>query len=117
MNEILVAFHNILRWVLFIIGLVAIARALRGWLGNKPYVKQDRLLGVSFTVLFDLQILLGLVLYFLTSSYGLNVFQTQSAGEVMANASFRLFAFEHPLIMLAAAVFAHLGSHRRSRKA
>jgi uncharacterized membrane protein YecN with MAPEG domain len=110
MNNFLIALHNVLRWVVFIIGVVVLIRALRGWLGSKPFARQDRLLGMMFTSAFDLQILLGLILYFLTSSYGLNAFLNQPAGEVMGNAVFRLFAVEHPLIMFAAAAFAHLGS-------
>lgn len=110
MNDFFLALHNTLRWVVFFSGIAVLVRLLRGWLGKKPYVKQDRLLGMLFNSAIDLQILLGLILYFLTSSYGLNAFQAQPFSEVMANASIRLFTVEHPLMMFAAAVFAHLGN-------
>jgi hypothetical protein len=110
MHDILLALHNILRWVVMILGIVVLVRALWGWLGKKAWEKTDRMLGVAFTSAFDIQILLGLLLYFFFSSYGLNVFLNQPIGEVLGNQTSLLFAVEHPVIMILAVVFAHLGS-------
>jgi len=109
-HEILLALHNVVRWLVVVLGIVILVRALWGWLGKKTWEKTDRMLGVAFTSAFDMQILLGLLLYFFSSSYGLNAFLTQPVGQVLGNETTRLFAIEHPLIMVLAVVFAHLGS-------
>jgi hypothetical protein len=67
-------------------------------------------LGIAFTSAYDTEILLGLLLYFFSSSYGLNAFLTRTMGEVLGNETTRLFAVEHPVIMILAVVFAHLGN-------
>jgi hypothetical protein len=110
MHDILLALHNLLRWAVVILGIAVLARALWGWFGKKAWVKTDRRLGIAFTSSYDVQLLLGILLYFLTSSYGLRAFLNLPFGEVMGNESYRLFAIEHPLIMILAVVFAHLGS-------
>jgi hypothetical protein len=110
MHEILLALHNVVRWVVVILGIVVLVRSLWGWFGKKAWEKMDRMLGVAFTSVFDVQILLGILLYFFFSSYGLNAFLTQPVGQVLGNETTRLFAVEHPVIMVLAVVFAHLGS-------
>ena len=110
MHDILLALHNIIRWVVFIFGVVVLVRALRGWWTKKAWVNTDHLLGMMFTSAFDMQILLGLVLYFFSSSYGLSAFLNQPVTEVLSSAAYRLYAVVHPLLMFLAAVFAHLGS-------
>ncbi len=110
MHDILLALHNILRWVVVVLGIIVLGRALRGWIGQRAWEKTDRVLGVAFTSAYDIQILLGILLYFFSSSYGLSAFLNLPMGEVMGNSAYRLYAVEHPLIMILAVVFAHLGN-------
>ena len=110
MHTFLLALHNIFRWLVLLLGVVTLGRGLWGWLGKKPWEKADRILGMAFTSLFDIQILLGFVLYFFSSNVGLQAFLTQSVGDVFGNQTTLLFAFEHPLIMIVAVVLAHLGN-------
>ena len=110
MLDILLALHIILRWVVVVLGIVVLGWGLWGWVGKKAWEKKDRMLGIAFTSAYDMQILLGILLYFFSSSYGLNAFLAQTVGEVLGNETTRLFAVEHPVIMLLAVVFAHLGN-------
>jgi len=110
MHEILLALHNVLRWVVVILGIIVLVRSLWGWFGKKAWEKTDRMVGIAFTSAYDAQILLGIVLYFFSSSYGLNAFLNLPISEVMSNETYRLFAVEHPVIMILAVVFAHLGN-------
>jgi hypothetical protein len=96
--------------VVVVLGIVVLGRGLWGWIGKKAWEKTDRMLGIAFTSAYDMQILLGILLYFFSSSYGLNAFLTQTVGEVLGNETTRLFAVEHPMIMILAVVFAHLGN-------
>ena len=59
-----------------------------------------------FTSLLDLQLLIGLVLYF-TSPFMQPILQ--NFGQAMGNSSQRFFAVEHVFAMIAAIVVAHIG--------
>lgn len=103
-NLILLSLHNLLRWALIIAALIAIVRAYSGWRKKKPFYSTEDRPGMFFTVLFDVQLLLGFLLYFTRGWIG-----TLSATlpSEMQNLNMRFFAVEHFLIMLAAAVVAH----------
>ena len=108
MYGFVLAVHNILRWVVLIAGIVAAVRALIGWFGKKEWTKQDRLIGIIFTSSVDVQLLLGILLYFVFSPITKGAFG--DFGAAMAIRDMRFFAVEHVFLMVLALVFAHLGS-------
>lgn len=112
--DIFLTLHNLLRWIVLIAGVIAAIKAIIGWMQNQPWGQSDRQLGLLFTISLDLQVLLGLVLYFVLSPVTTNNFS--NFGEAMGNADIRFFLVEHILVMLVALVLAHVGSSR-SRKA
>ena len=102
--------HNIFRWVVLIAGIVAVGRALIGWFGKKDWTKQDRLIGMVFTSSVDIQLLLGVLLYFVFSSWGLTAILEKGMSFVMGQSEYRFFGIEHAFYMILALIFAHLGS-------
>ncbi len=108
MYSILLAVHNVLRWVVVVLAILALVRAYRGWLGRRDWASADRRAGVFFTSSMDLQLLLGLLLYIFFSPI------TKAAladfGAAMSNAGARFFALEHFVYMFVAVVFAHMGN-------
>ena len=108
MYPFVLAVHNIVRWVVVIAGLLAIGRAFIGWFGKKEWNKQDRLLGLIFTSSVDIQLLLGILLYFVFSPITKGAFN--DFGAAMGIKDLRFFAIEHVFYMVLALVFAHLGS-------
>lgn len=101
--------HGLWRWAVLAAAMASIVSAIRGLAG----VPVGRKAGVLYIGALDLQILLGLLLYFtspLVSSAWLNISAAMKAQEL------RFFAVEHPTAMLIAAVLAHIGSVR-ARKA
>ena len=110
MYEFVVAVHNILRWVVVILGVVVVVRAFWGWLGKKEWNNTERRLGVFFTSSVDAQLLLGVLLYFVFSNWGLKAILEQGMSFVMAETEYRFFAIEHAFYMILAMIFAHLGS-------
>jgi hypothetical protein len=110
MYTFFVAVHNILRWVVVILGIFAVVRSLRGWFGKKEWAKTDRKIGILFTSSIDLQLLLGVVLYFVFSNWALKAILDKGMAFVMEEAEYRFFAIEHAFYMIMAVVFAHLGS-------
>jgi hypothetical protein len=84
--------HSILRWVIVVVGFVAIAKFLAGMVRKSAFDKIDRGLSSGFSGLMDLQVSLGL-LYFLITGFG--------------GVGFPLFRIEHLVMMLLAAVAGH----------
>lgn len=97
--------HSWLRWLVLAAGLFAVVRALEGREGRGP--------SAAFVGLVDLQIVVGLLLYFVWSPvtpphlHGVNV---------MKDPVLRFYAVEHLFAMIAAAVVLHVGSVRAKRK-
>jgi len=102
--------HAIWRWVLLVAAIVVVIKALIGWLGKRPFTKLDDQLGMAFTMIVDIQVLLGLIIW-LFGPLGL-----QTLSQAMGHAALRFIVLEHPILMLIALAFAHIG-RARSKKA
>jgi hypothetical protein len=61
--------HSGFRYVVFLVGVIALGYALYGLVARRPVDKRMRILGAAFAGCFHLQILLGLSLLF-TGSFG-----------------------------------------------
>lgn len=105
-NLILQSLHSIARWGVLILGLIAIIRAFLGWSGKKAFTAADNKVGFLYTLALDIQILLGLGLFFSKGWFGV---LTADFGAAMGTGATRFFSLEHPLMMLAAVAFAHIG--------
>jgi len=99
--------HNILRWIVLILLLVALVRAFWGWFGKKEWTPTDKKVGMFYSVSLDIQLLLGLLLYFVLSPITKSSFN--DFGAAMASSDLRFFVFEHVLMMVLAVIFAHVG--------
>ena len=102
--------HDIWRWVLLVAAIVVVIKALVGWLGQRPFTKLDGQLGMAFVTIVDIQVFLGLIIW-LFGPMGL-----QTLSQSMGNAALRFIVLEHPILMLIALAFAHIG-RARSKKA
>ena len=107
MHVFLLAIHNVLRWVVLVLAIVAAVFAFLGWFKKRAWEERDRKFGLFLTIAIDIQLLLGLLLYFTSQ---LVKTALQDFGAAMAIADARQFALEHPFYMILALVFAHLGS-------
>lgn len=105
-NLILLTLHNIARWVFIVVAIILLVQSFQGWFGKKVYSDQNRTLTTIFIILFDVQILIGIILFF-SKGWG-SVMMT--AGDIMSTAALRFFAVEHWMIMLLAVILAHIGS-------
>ena len=108
MYPFILSTHNIIRWVTLIAGILAVVFALIGWFGKKEWAKRDRLIGLIYTSSIDIQLLLGILLYFVFSPITKGAFS--DFGAAMGIKDIRFFAVEHVFYMVVALVFAHLGS-------
>jgi hypothetical protein len=108
MYGVVLALHNIIRWVALVFGIAAAVLAWVGWLRKRDWQPSDRKLGSYFAMSVDIQFLLGLLLFFFFSP--LTRTALQDFGTAMSVANLRFFVLEHPFYMILALVFAHLGS-------
>jgi hypothetical protein len=102
-----------LRWVLLVIFILAIAFAIIGWLQKKEWAKKDRITGTLLTIFMDIQLLIGLVLYFFVSPLTKAAFA--DFGAAMKNSGLRFFAVEHILLMVLAVLFVHIGKAKTKK--
>jgi hypothetical protein len=105
---LILTLHSLMRWVVVIVGVVAIVKFLLGWLGKKDWAALDARLASSFPIFIDIQLLLGLLLYFVLSP--ITTAALRDFGAAMKNSVMRFYSMEHILMMLIALIVAHLGS-------
>lgn len=99
--------HSILRWFALAAVAYAFLRALRGWLGNSARGTLDRTAEKIAAIAMDVQLTVGLLLYFVWSPI------TQRAradmGAAMKDGELRFWAVEHVTFMVAAVALVHVG--------
>jgi hypothetical protein len=104
MYSLLVSTHSHTRWLVLVAGLMAIIIPLL----NKSVSKSSKLPGLVFMIFCDIQLLVGLILYFGESPFGINAF-SEGMGHVMKTGEIRKIAVEHFVLMLAAITLVHIG--------
>lgn len=60
----LMTIHGEIRWLVALAAIVVIVKFAIGWLGKREYQSVDRTLLMVFTILLDINVLLGLILLF-----------------------------------------------------
>lgn len=103
--------HSLLAILTLLNLVIAIGFGLYSLIVKKPFSKNHKLFYLQGMVFSHLQILLGIILYFV-SPLGLSNF----SGESMKLSFTRLFIVEHPLMMIIAGVLITIG-YIRSKKA
>jgi hypothetical protein len=113
MYLVLLAIHSLIRWFVLLSLLFALYRAFRGWLLNKTYVKLDDNSRVAATEAAQLQMVIGLWLYFISPvvHYFLHNFK-----DAVHERQIRFFGMEHITMMLTAIILISIGSEKAKRK-
>ena len=109
MHGFLLPIHSILRWVILLLAVWAITEAFRGRSAG-AYSGRS---GLWFTIALDVQLLLGLLLYFMSPTVSAALSDMATA---MKAAPLRFWAVEHTGGMMLALVFAH-GARVLAKKA
>ena len=107
----LLALHSVLRWVVILLGIWAVVRALSR--GSRPWLPADDAAGQWFGTSLDVQMLIGLVLYGIFSPITRMAFGNM--GAAMRDPVIRFFVVEHASLMILALAFAHVGRVRVRR--
>ncbi len=102
--------HNIMRWVVVLAAVAAIVMAWAGVFNRSAWTKPNANVGRLFSISFDVQVLIGILLYAWLSPITTTAFSNM--GAVMSNSVQRFFVVEHLLLMVVAAVLVHIGVAR-----
>lgn len=98
--------HNIVRWAILIFGLWTVLNALTGVMSKRPFSGADNKSNLFFMIFCDIQLLLGLVLFFSNSWFDK---MKDNMGAVMKSGYDRFFIVEHSMIMILAWILVHVG--------
>ncbi|MFT5231217.1 MAG: heme/copper-type cytochrome/quinol oxidase subunit 2 [Planctomycetota bacterium] len=113
--EILKMIHSFWAYLVVLAVAVATINALMGYLGKKEYQPKDFRIALFTLIVTHIQLLIGLIIYFV-SPLGLQSFSTNGMSEVMGNSLLRLYAVEHPLMMIITVVFITVGYSKHKTK-
>jgi hypothetical protein len=114
MYAFVLVLHSWLRWLVLGVGIAHGVRSFIDWRqGAEWSVGRDKL-RVSAVGLMDLQVLLGLLLYFALSPISQSALSNM--GAAMKDPALRFYGVEHIATMLLATVVMHVGQVRARRK-
>ena len=105
MQTTVLVLHSILRWAVLIFGLLTVLNALTGIFKKRPFTESDNKSNLFFMISCDIQLLLGLILYFGNGWFD----KLKNFSEYKANGAVRFFIMEHLSMMLLAWVLVHVG--------
>lgn len=107
--------HSYWAYLVLVIVVLATLNALAGLFSKREYGPKDFRISLFALIVTHIQLLIGLVLLVI-SPLGIKNISNVGMGEVMKNSEFRLFAVEHPLIMILAVVFITIGYSKHKSK-
>jgi len=113
LHDVVLAMHSLLRWIVLAAGVTVLVRTVVAARNRRPWSEIDTRVLRAFVGAFDVQVLLGLFMYFGTSALGVRMLQHASVA--MKTPVLRFFAVEHLAGMLVAAIVLHAGTSRARR--
>ena len=102
--------HSGLRWVVLALLLAAIVNALIKWRSGKGYTDSDRKTGLFAMIFVHVQLILGLILYFIYSP------AVQFNEYTMSDKVIRFYTVEHLTTMLIAIALITIGYSQAKKK-
>ena len=94
MYQTLLVLHNLLRWVILLLLVIAIVRALAGMNSARPFTNGEKKTGLFLMIAAHTTLLIGLYQWF-AGPWGLSVIRNYGFGEVMKNSVYRFWSVEH----------------------
>ena len=104
--------HSLLRYVLLVLLLLSIVKSFSGWMGKKTYSGGNRKLTLFTMVSAHLQLVVGLILYFISPNVKAGL---ADMGAAMKDPGLRFWTVEHIAMMLIAIVLITLGNSLSKR--
>ena len=104
--------HSFMPYLLLAVLIMALIKSFVAYRNNQPHTEAHRKNGLIVLILAHLQFTIGCILYFVSpmSTQGLS-----DMGAAMKDTTLRLYALEHPLMMIIAIVFITM-AYSKSKK-
>ena len=106
--------HSYWAYIVLIIIILAVLNSIYKSLARKEYIATDFRLSLFTLIVSHIQLLIGLVLYFMSPRFSL--FSESGMGEIMKNSVDRLYLVEHPIINILAIVLITMGYSKHKKK-
>lgn len=103
--QTLLVLHNLFRWLILIFAFWTVISAISGLSSHRIYSVNDGRANLFFMICMDIQLLLGLALFFMGGWYS----GFSNMGETMKDPMVRFFTVEHSLMMIIAWILVHAG--------
>lgn len=103
--QVLLTLHDWVRWLILIFAFWTVISAISGLSGRRRYSSSDNKSNLFFMISMDIQIVLGMILYFNGPWFDV----LKNIGSHMKDSYYRFFGMEHFLMMLIAWILVHAG--------
>ncbi|MEO0043546.1 MAG: hypothetical protein RL329_2994 [Bacteroidota bacterium] len=113
MYSILLLIHSWLRWAVLIAAAIALFRSFTGWQKKLPFTDADKRMNAIFMGFLHLQLVLGLILYFVSP---LTAGFMQNMGTAMKDKNLRFWGLEHQTGIIIGIVVAQIGSIKAKKQ-
>jgi NADH:ubiquinone oxidoreductase subunit 2 (subunit N) len=117
-DRILDVIHGYWAYLVLLILLLASLNALIKYIANKPFGAKDFRISLFGLIVTHIQVLVGLILYFAHPTLGFASItrDDMTMADVMGNSELRMFAVEHPLIMIIAIILITIGYSKHKKQ-
>ncbi|MGB7841594.1 MAG: hypothetical protein WBL21_02300 [Salinimicrobium sp.] len=106
--------HSYWAYLVLFMLIISSGKVLIGFFSRKEYGATDFRLALFTLIVSHIQLLIGIVLYFLSPYF--QAFGEVGMGEVMRDATLRLYLVEHPLMMIIAIALITIGYSKHKKK-
>jgi uncharacterized membrane protein len=113
MYEHVKTLHSYFAYFVLLILIIAVANAIIGFATNKKFVSKDLRISLFGLIFTHLQLVIGLILYFV-SPFGMNMISSRGMGG-MSSAE-RLLALEHPFVGILAIILITIGWSKHKKQ-
>jgi hypothetical protein len=108
MYQGLLHLHNVGRWVIIILLLVALMKSISALAGDKAFTSGDKKVGLFLMIAAHIMLLIGLYQWF-AGPWGLQNIQNKGMKAIMHDNVFRFWAVEHITGMVIAIILITIG--------
>lgn len=103
--QTLLVLHDLIRWLILIFAFWTVIAAISGIASKREYTAMDGRSNFFFMLSMDIQLLIGLILYFSNGWFT----SLKHIGESMKDPMVRFFTIEHSIMMIIAWILVHAG--------
>ncbi|KAA5820885.1 hypothetical protein FPF71_17245 [Algibacter amylolyticus] len=114
MYDVVKSLHSYWAYLVLVILTIAAVNAIIKFLGDKEYEANDFRKSLFTLIVSHIQLLIGLVLYFVSPR--LQLFSESGMGAIMKDSVNRLYLVEHPLINIIAVALITIGYSKHKKK-